>query len=514
MGASESQVNAASKFFLAGLLVLAWRLGAVVSAALGANPFAAEVVAAQGPFGAWPYDDPSSTLGMPATNFYDPLAGWSGGNAVRRVKLVESAYHLDSTQTQKLITTLREGSHIVLRFAPPIQDDPAHPYGMDFLVFGNALYPSLGFVDDDTDMNTLLLAGGDLVEPMKVSVSPGYTGKPGQSPTDWQTWDWYCFENGPYADTAFPTHAYRWNRGQAAWSSELMDFTKPVNPALGALLDSAGSVPLSAADAIDLYDGSAGGTGFDLAESGFAAIEYVKVEGTPGFAGGELDGVAAVRPMVLGDSLTIAPANLTNGGVVLRFQQPGQAAEPALALHFTAVSEVARVATVPLPVPPFLTAGGRVLTATRLDLTPALGSNTVAFQARLQFPAGPSCQDDGSDLVLLRQAGTNWESVAFAFEHATRSAEITVTNHLPTLALVQLQPPRASIALAADPMGGPLMSLRFAALPGCAYTLERTQDFKSWEERASITPMAAHVAVLQDAGLPGGAFYRVRLHRL
>jgi hypothetical protein len=36
------------------------------------NPFAFEVVAAQGPFGASPYDDPTSVLGMPSTNFYDP----------------------------------------------------------------------------------------------------------------------------------------------------------------------------------------------------------------------------------------------------------------------------------------------------------------------------------------------------------------------------------------------------------------------------------------------------------
>jgi len=80
-----------------------------------ANPFAVEVVAAEGPFGAAPYDDPASLLGMPSTDFYDPWGEFSGGTADRRVKLVEAAYNYrDAEQTEKLITTLDEGSSVVI----------------------------------------------------------------------------------------------------------------------------------------------------------------------------------------------------------------------------------------------------------------------------------------------------------------------------------------------------------------------------------------------------------------
>ncbi len=162
-----------------GVLALVLTISTITHARAAASPFATAVVAAQGPFGPSPYDDPASVLGMPSTNFYDPFGAWSGGTTVRRVKLVEAAYNLDATQTSKLITTLLSGSAIVVRFDQPIQHDPAHPYGIDLLVFGNAFYTSSGFVNGGTDMNTLMLAGGGLFEPMKVSVSPGYTGASG-----------------------------------------------------------------------------------------------------------------------------------------------------------------------------------------------------------------------------------------------------------------------------------------------------------------------------------------------
>ena len=46
------------------------------------------------------------------------------------------------------------------------------------------------------------------------------------------------------------------------------------------------------------YEGAAGGTGFDLKESGFQWIQYIKIEGgsTP-----EIDAVAAVDPGQCGD---------------------------------------------------------------------------------------------------------------------------------------------------------------------------------------------------------------------
>ena len=95
-----------------------------------------------------------------------------------------------------------------------------------------------------------------------------------------------------------------------------MDFTKPVDPLL-TLSDFGG---ITAADAIELYDGSGGGTPFDLKNlpgyddlvvdpnSGYRWIQYVRLEGGEGiFAiGGQVDAVADVA--VCGDPTYPFPA--------------------------------------------------------------------------------------------------------------------------------------------------------------------------------------------------------------
>src|SRR5258705_7013383 len=119
-----------------------------------------------------------------------------------------------------------------------------------------------------------------------------------------------------------------------------MVFTKPVNPARAQAITSG----ISAADAIDYYAGSGGGTGFDLRPSGFSAVRYVKVEGiAPDFSDGEVDAFAIVRPATLNDELSIAPANLTNGTATLRFQQPSAPSQLAAAVTLTSLSNIACV---------------------------------------------------------------------------------------------------------------------------------------------------------------------------
>ena len=242
-----------------------------VAAPTPLSPYGTQIVRAEGPFGPAPYDDPGAVLGTPATDFYDPFGIFSGGDNFRFVKLVEPAFNLSTNQSTKLITTLSSGasnSYIIVGFDQPIHDDPAHPYGIDFLVFGNAFYGANGATHDEANMNTLMIAGGGFFEPLKVSVSPGYTGLPEEVINDPATWPWHRYDTGPFADTEFPTHAYKWNRANTNWSAERMDFTKPVNSEFGAVMTSG----ISAADGIDLYTGSGGGTGFDLRESGFASL--------------------------------------------------------------------------------------------------------------------------------------------------------------------------------------------------------------------------------------------------
>ncbi len=65
----------------------------------------------------------------------------------------------------------------------------------------------------------------------------------------------------------------------------MQDFTKPVDPSL-TYHDFAGK---TVAQAIGLYNGSAGGTAFSLAGTGFTSIQYVRFTGT-----GNIDGVSRV----------------------------------------------------------------------------------------------------------------------------------------------------------------------------------------------------------------------------
>ena len=249
-----------------------------------ASPYAVEVVDSGGPFGPGPYDDPESALGSPALDMV-----YMGGT-VATVKLVEPAFNYDSSGN-KSIVTLNSGSYITVKFDHQVIDDPNNPYGVDFLVFGNSFYTGRGWVTNYTNMNEYQLAGGGWFEDVTVSVS-----QDGQN--------WYTYENGPYGDNAFPTQAYAWNPDQAqstgeaqaagetntGWTDTVMDFTKPVDPSLADVLNGGG---ITAAEAIAMYDGSGGGTGFDLAESGLEWIQYIRVEG----AGGEIDAFADVAPV-------------------------------------------------------------------------------------------------------------------------------------------------------------------------------------------------------------------------
>ncbi|MDH7502943.1 MAG: hypothetical protein QHJ82_09595 [Verrucomicrobiota bacterium] len=472
--------------------------------------FGVEVISAEGPFGSAPYDDPDSILGMPATEFYDPLAELWGGAPVRRVKIVEGACYTDATRTRKLVTTFGDGASAVIRLGRAVRDDPAHPYGIDFIVFGNAFFPTIGFADDDSDLNALMLAGGCFCEPLKVSVSPGYVGRPGQSATDWRTWDWYTFDNGPYADSLFPTEAYWWDRTNRVWSDRLMDFLKPVNPVLGELFESAGVLGLSVADAIELYDGSGGGTGFDLRETGFEEIRYVRIEGGAGMVGGEIDAVAVVRPMQLGDSLTIAPANMGTEGAKLVFLKNDESGETAIEIDVKSVNEVARVSTARLEdftvLPPI---AAEMMIAVDLAVAPIISSEPVSFEADVTFHCDSRYSGDGEDLLLLGWVGSGWVSVDFSFDESRKTVAVKGLKELTRYLLVQVCGPR--IAVASEP--GRVV-LGFPVMAGWFYTLERTADLKGWNAVWSAKPTEAKLVMVEDLVAPSGhAFYRVRVAR-
>lgn len=255
--------------------ILIFGLVSIGVAAMAYSPYATELVSCSSDLtGSSLYNDPYAVLGQPSTAFKNT---W-GSSPTSRVKLVEPAYNV-GLNSEKLITTINTGQYVEIKFDHQVIDDAMNPYGIDFLVFGNAFFIGNGSVSNSTNMNTYTLSstGGVFAENMKISVSQDGT-------------NWYTYENGPYGDSMFPTNAYLWDSKNACWTDTESDYTKPVDPSL-TNADFAGK---TGAQAIALYNGSAGGTGFDLAESGYGWIQYIKVEGVNGFSGGEIDGFSDV----------------------------------------------------------------------------------------------------------------------------------------------------------------------------------------------------------------------------
>ena len=160
------------------------------------------------------------------------------------------------------------GGSLTVHFDTAIQEEPGHPFGVDFIIFGHA-----GFWITDWDNGTTngsFFAGGTAVTRVSVSAngSTFYTLNPALAPN---------------ADGLFPTDASG-------------NFQTPANPALTDA-DFAGK-DLTGVRA--LYAGSGGGTGYDLSwaqdASGqsvsLSSVSFVRVEVVSGPA--YIDSIAAV----------------------------------------------------------------------------------------------------------------------------------------------------------------------------------------------------------------------------
>jgi hypothetical protein len=286
-----------------------------------ASPYATELVYASPTLiGSHSFNDPSAVLGAPATD----IKVW-GETYTSRVNSVVSPPFGVGVNNEKLVTTLERDQIIVVGFDHPIENDPRNPHGYDFLVFDNSWYAgSASVVSDATDMNTYMLPGsggvfdmgrvlvkggeGDGGVLVSVSQGPQYEG---QDPLEWT---WYSFDNGPYGGGPYPTNSYLWDAENARWTDTLSDFTRPVDPdVFGALL---GQTDVTAADVIAAYQGSGGGTGFDLDDlydlHGVQLdwIQYIKVEGTDLHHNGRIDAFSDVAPVPVPGAIWLVGAGV------------------------------------------------------------------------------------------------------------------------------------------------------------------------------------------------------------
>ena len=226
-----------------------------------ANDFAAEVVSYIEGTGVGfdvislePYNQPETALGRPTLATTGDLD--IGPEISMAVVPVYPAWRSFE------VVTIGSGGELILRFNHPVGNDENNPYGIDFIIFGNTRWRIEGGGSWRAESNpeTVTVGGGFYAEQGIVSVSQDGN-------------DWYEFSTGPYADDFAPTVSYKWDDVNDVWAEEL-DPTRPVDPNLTI----AGFDGNSVAEIIDAYDGSAGGTGFDIGTLGLEWIQYVRIK--------------------------------------------------------------------------------------------------------------------------------------------------------------------------------------------------------------------------------------------
>ena len=241
-----------------------------IGAASGANDydqndFAAEVVEyVQGtniPSDVLPggqlYNDPNMALGRPT------LITTGDGMYMSPTEQVLVVPVYPPFRSFELVA-IGNGGQLTVKFNHRVVHDKNNPYRIDFIIYGNAFLTISGgqnWTNGNPEATTVI--GSVHTKPGRVAVSQDGN-------------NWYYFSNGPYADSFAPTASYEWDDVNNVWGDEL-DPTRPIDPNLTA----ASLNGLTVAEVIEAYNGSAGGTGFDIGTLGLDWIQYVRIENDP-----------------------------------------------------------------------------------------------------------------------------------------------------------------------------------------------------------------------------------------
>lgn len=214
-------------------------------ALLRAQPFADMVVSYTPGADVNPvFNDPANALGMPALN---NGFGEFGGEVFD----LGDVTPFNAAFLPEQLVQVGDGGELVVRFDHRVLDDPANPFGIDLLVFGNGFFELVGAV-----------AGGLFADDALISVS--------------QYGDLWSDITSVFADGLFPTSAYTDTPGAfLSGGATLSDFTLPVDPSID-WLDK--TYEQLVTDPAALYAGSGGGGGVDLAETGLPWIQYVRIQ--------------------------------------------------------------------------------------------------------------------------------------------------------------------------------------------------------------------------------------------
>lgn len=448
------------------------------------NDFAVEVISTNNVDATSPYNDPTAILNRPTLRFIDP---YDGGNTNHSTKIIDPPFNV-TPDGSKVITEISKGGQITVKLGRKVYDDPGNPYGVDFIVYGNSFFSAFGgsgTASDSTDLNAVTLSSGYYGHAVIVSVS--------QDGTNWYTYN--------QTSGLFPDNAYRWDDTNDSWTAEEMNPTKPLDPAVYAANFSGQTV----AAGLDQFGSAAGGTGFDLKESGFPWIQYVRLQ-APTNAYSVIDAIAAADPVSVGDAQAITPADLTAGVTNLVFQSPADPSQNLVTLNFNSLSDIARINTAALnefsayaPVP------GNVSGAYKIAVRNPTTDAAVAYSATAGLNAGLGYTGNGGDLRVYQWNCTNWVSLPFAFNPANSETIVSGLTNFSTLVVSQIVPPRLAIQ---DTTNG--VACQFTPVPNCLHTLLRSNDLLTWTPVATVAPGSAQPVTLRDNTPPAGkAFYRL-----
>ena len=219
------------------------------------------------------YDEgsnPAPGYTNPKTAVHSPERFTGEGVFPRVVSVFNPAFGVDE------IVSIGAGGHLIVQFNTAVADDPRNPFGIDLLVFGNT-----GFIDGAFPGG---IVGGVF----------GADGGTVELSADGVNW---VLVAGVEADGPWPTLGYL-DAGPYDTQPGTIesDFTRPVDPSL-TLADFMG---LDNEGVIALYTGSGGGVGIDIASTGLASINFVRItnpgnpQTTPNV---EIDAMSDVSPL-------------------------------------------------------------------------------------------------------------------------------------------------------------------------------------------------------------------------
>jgi hypothetical protein len=232
---------------------------ALLGASLTASAqFASSVIGYDlGTGGSAGFTDPSTVLGQPSrTNPFGPIDPFN------------------SQYAKTDLLSIGAGGYVVVRMDQLIGNNAANPFGLDFLIFGNA---GFNIVNGD-------YSGGGITDGSLYGANDGSTRV--SVSADGVQFFTLNTSIAPTVDGYFPTDGAG-------------DFTKPVDPSrTPASFNNLGLAGIGLA-----YDGSAGGTGYDLAWAvdGNGAsvvvpfVEYIRIDVISGKS--EIDGFSVVSPL-------------------------------------------------------------------------------------------------------------------------------------------------------------------------------------------------------------------------